>query len=55
MSPGSASTAATTGPSDNFGSVFGKTVAQVRVLTGRPMLLSETVVGPIPGQATKID
>ena len=41
-------------PTDSFGSVFGKTIAQARVLTGKPVLLSETAVGPIPGQAAKI-
>jgi Glycosyl hydrolase family 26 len=41
-------------PSDSFGSVFGKTIAQVRLLTGKPVLLSETAVGPIRGQAAKI-
>jgi Glycosyl hydrolase family 26 len=41
-------------PGDSFGSVFGKTIAQVRLLTGKPVLLSETAVGPIPGQAAKI-
>jgi hypothetical protein len=39
---------------DSFGSVFGKTIAQVRVLTGKPVLLSETAVGRMPGQAAKI-
>jgi hypothetical protein len=39
---------------DSFGSVFGKTIAQVRLLTGKPVLVSETGVGPIPGQAAKV-
>jgi hypothetical protein len=41
-------------PANSFGSVFGSTIAQVRVLTGKPVLLSETAVGPGPGQAAKI-
>jgi mannan endo-1,4-beta-mannosidase len=41
-------------PSDTFASVFGKTIAQVRMFTGRPVLLSETAVGPEAGQSTKI-
>jgi mannan endo-1,4-beta-mannosidase len=41
-------------PSDTFFSVFGATIAQVRMFTGRPILLSETSVGPAAGQAAKI-
>jgi mannan endo-1,4-beta-mannosidase len=41
-------------PSDTFFSIFGKTIAQVRALTTRPVLLSETAVGPDAGQAAKI-
>jgi Glycosyl hydrolase family 26 len=41
-------------PSDTFASVFGKTIAQVRMFTGQPVLLSETAVGPQAGQARKI-
>jgi hypothetical protein len=41
-------------PSDTFASVFGQTIAQVRVFTGKPLLLSETSVGPEAGQAVKI-
>ena len=40
--------------SDTFASVFGKTIAQARVLTHKPVLLSETAVGPAAGQAAKI-
>ena len=54
MSPGSASTGTTTFPSNNFVSVFGKTIAQVRAITNKPVLLSETAVGPVAGQAAKI-
>jgi mannan endo-1,4-beta-mannosidase len=41
-------------PSDTFSSVFGETIAQVRALTNKPLLLSETAVGPEAGQAAKI-
>jgi hypothetical protein len=41
-------------PADTFGSVFGKTIGQVRLLTHEPVLLSETGVGPIRGQAAKV-
>jgi mannan endo-1,4-beta-mannosidase len=41
-------------PSDTFASVFGPTIAQVRTLTGKPVLLSETAVGPGAGQSAKI-
>jgi mannan endo-1,4-beta-mannosidase len=41
-------------PSDTFASVFGKTMVQVRQLTGKPVLLSETAVGPLAGQSAKI-
>jgi hypothetical protein len=40
--------------SDKFNSVFGKTITQVRMLTGKPVLLSETAAGPESGQAAKI-
>jgi hypothetical protein len=40
--------------SDTFASVFGKTISQVRALTGKPVLLSETAVGPRAGQSAKI-
>jgi hypothetical protein len=41
-------------PSESFFSIFGQTIAQVRVLTGKPVLLSETAVGPVAGPAMKI-
>ena len=41
-------------PSDTFAGVFGKTVVQVRQFTGKPVLLSETAVGPLAGQSAKI-
>jgi mannan endo-1,4-beta-mannosidase len=40
--------------SDTFGSVFGATISQARVLTHKPVLLSETAVGPVAGQAAMI-
>ena len=42
-------------PSDTFASVFGPTISQVRVFTDKPILLSETAVGPSPGQFAKIN
>ena len=41
-------------PGESFSSIFGPTIAQVRMLTGQPVLLSETAVGPQAGQAAKI-
>jgi Glycosyl hydrolase family 26 len=41
-------------PSETFISIFGKTIAEVRALTGLPILLSEVAVGPQAGQARKI-
>lgn len=41
-------------PSDSFASVFGQTIDQVRSFTDKPVLLSETAVGPEAGQALKI-
>jgi mannan endo-1,4-beta-mannosidase len=41
-------------PSDTFAMVFGRTIAQVRSFTTKPVLLSETAVGPRAGQASKI-
>jgi Glycosyl hydrolase family 26 len=40
--------------SDTFASVFGRTLAQVRSITRKPVLLSETGVGPSAVQAAKI-
>ena len=40
--------------SDTFASVFGTTIDQVRVFTNKPVLLSETAVGPEAGQFAKI-
>jgi hypothetical protein len=42
------------GPSDSFDSVFGRTIEEIRAFTGRPILLSETAVGPHAGQFVKI-
>jgi mannan endo-1,4-beta-mannosidase len=41
-------------PSDIFATVFGKTIDQVRAFTNKPILLSETAVGPDAGQTNKI-
>jgi len=41
-------------PSDTFSSVFGKTIAQVRTITARPILLSQTAVARGPDQYTSI-
>jgi hypothetical protein len=41
-------------PSDTFASVFGQTITQVRAFTSRPVLLSETAVGPAADQLVKI-
>lgn len=41
-------------PGDSFASVFAPTLRQVRALTGKPVLLSETAVGPAAGQRAKI-
>jgi mannan endo-1,4-beta-mannosidase len=41
-------------PADTFASVFGHTIDQVRTFTDKPVLLSETAVGPNAGQFAKI-
>jgi mannan endo-1,4-beta-mannosidase len=41
-------------PSDSFMSVFGRTINQLRAFTDKPILLSETAVGPQAGQFVKI-
>jgi mannan endo-1,4-beta-mannosidase len=41
-------------PSDTFDTVFGRTIDQVRAFTRKPVLLSETGVGPEAGQLAKI-
>jgi hypothetical protein len=41
-------------PSDTFASVFGRTIDQVRAFTNKPVLLSETAVGPAANQFAKI-
>jgi mannan endo-1,4-beta-mannosidase len=41
-------------PSDTFMSVFGRTIDQVRTFSHKPILLSETAVGPAAGQLEKI-
>jgi len=39
---------------DTFATVFGETIIQLRMLTGKPMLLSETAIGQGAGQVAKI-
>lgn len=41
-------------PSDTFGGVFGSALADVRALTSKPVLLSETGIGQVAGQAAKL-
>jgi Glycosyl hydrolase family 26 len=41
-------------PSDTFATVFGTTINQVQAFTRKPVLLSETAVGPQAGQYAKI-
>jgi mannan endo-1,4-beta-mannosidase len=41
-------------PSDTFAGVFGHTIDQVRALTGKPVLLSDTAVAPGTGQPAGI-
>ncbi|HEY0718704.1 MAG TPA: glycosyl hydrolase [Streptosporangiaceae bacterium] len=41
-------------PGDTFFSVFGATIAEVRVVTGKPILVSEASAGQVAGQAAKI-
>ena len=41
-------------PSDTFFSIFGQTIAQLRAFTAKPVLLSETAVGPEADQALRI-
>ena len=41
-------------PADTFASVFGTTITQLRAFTSKPVLLSETAVGPDAGQFAKI-
>jgi hypothetical protein len=40
--------------SDTFANIFGRTISEVREFTDKPVLLSETAVGPQAGQAVKI-
>jgi len=41
-------------PSDTFAKVFGRTIGQVKAFTDKPILLSETGVGPGAGKYIKI-
>jgi hypothetical protein len=42
-------------PSDTFDTVFGNTITRVRIFSDKPILLSETAVGPAAGQFAKIN
>ena len=42
-------------PADTFHSVFGTTIVQVRGFTRKPILISETAVGPVVGPAKVAD
>lgn len=41
-------------PADTFGIVFARTITAIRKLTAKPVLLSETAVGPNPRQAAQV-
>jgi mannan endo-1,4-beta-mannosidase len=41
-------------PASTFSSLFGPTIGTVREMTRAPILVSETAVAPVAGQATKI-
>jgi mannan endo-1,4-beta-mannosidase len=43
-----------TQPAQNFTSLFGPTIAAIRKITHKPLLIAETAVGPLAGQAAKI-
>lgn len=41
-------------PGDDFGGVFGTSIAQLRGLTNKPLLIGETAIGPVGDTAAKI-
>jgi len=41
-------------PASTFANVFGRTISQVRLFTSKPVLLSETSIGPAAGQVAKV-
>jgi mannan endo-1,4-beta-mannosidase len=41
-------------PGDNFQTVFGTTIAQIRAVTDKPIMASETGIGPVAGQVKSI-
>jgi hypothetical protein len=43
-----------TQPAQGFASLFGPTIAAIRRVTHKPLLIAETGVGPLAGQAAKI-
>ena len=40
---------------DNFGLVFGSTIAQIRTFSNAPLLIAETAIGTTPDRASQID
>jgi mannan endo-1,4-beta-mannosidase len=42
-------------PQDNFDSVFGQAIAQIRTFSGAPVLIAETAVGDTPNRVNQID
>ena len=43
-----------TQPTQDFAGLFGPTIAAIRNVTRKPLLIAETAVGPLAGQAAKI-
>jgi len=41
-------------PDDNFSSVFGPSIAAIRQVTSKPILIGETAIGQVSGQAANI-
>src|SRR4051794_7716803 len=41
-------------PGDNFQTVFGETIAQIRAVTGKPIMASETEIGSVAGPGKTI-
>jgi mannan endo-1,4-beta-mannosidase len=41
-------------PSDTFQTKFGHTIAKIRKLSKKPILIGETAIGPVAGQAAKM-
>jgi mannan endo-1,4-beta-mannosidase len=41
-------------PGDDFSSVFGSSIAEIRQVTSKPILIAETAIGQVTGQAASI-